>query len=290
MFKLALNAGHSYLTAGKRCLKSIDPNETREYVLNQRVCDKIQSILSEFDNIEILRIDDGSEIPLRLRTDKANSFGADFYLSIHHNAGIYGGTGGGIEAYVYKNVDNTTLSWQNDLYQELIKQTTLRGNRATPLKSADFAEVRDTKMPAVLLELGFMDSLTDTPIILNEAFADKAAKACADVIIKKAKLTKSPNIEQRKSLNEIANEVILGKWGNGEERRKRLAEAGYDYSEVQSLVNSIVSKTEVQKSTLEIAKEVIKGLWGNGQDRKNRLTKAGYNYKEIQNKVNELLR
>ena len=290
MFKLALNAGHSYLTAGKRCLKSIDPNETREYVLNKRVCDKIQSILSEFDNIEILRIDDGSEIPLRLRTDKANSFDADFYLSIHHNAGIYGGTGGGIEAYVYKNVDNATLSWQNDLYQELIKQTTLRGNRATPLKSADFAEVRDTKMPAVLLELGFMDSLTDTPIILNEAFADKAAKACADVIIKKAKLTKSPNIEQRKSLNEIANEVILGKWGNGEERRKRLAEAGYDYSEVQSLVNSTVSKTEVQKSTLEIAKEVIKGLWGNGQDRKNRLTKAGYNYNEIQNKVNELLR
>ena len=290
MFKLALNAGHSYLTAGKRCLKAIDPNETREYVLNKRVCDKIQSILSEFQEIEILRIDDGSEIPLRLRTDKANSFGADFYLSIHHNAGIYGGTGGGIEAYVYKKVDNTTLSWQNDLYQELIKQTTLRGNRATPLKSADFAEVRDTKMPAVLLELGFMDSLSDTPIILNEAFADKAAKACADVIIKKAKLTKSPNIEQRKSLNEIANEVIKGVWGNGEERRKRLAEAGYDYSEVQSLVNSIVSKPKSQKSTLEIAKEVIKGLWGNGQDRKNRLTKAGYNYNEIQNKVNELLR
>ncbi len=287
MFKLALNAGHSYLTAGKRCLKSIDPNETREYVLNKRVCDKIQSILSEFQEIEILRIDDGSEIPLRLRTDKANSFGADFYLSIHHNAGIYGGTGGGIEAYVYKKVDNTTLSWQNDLYQELIKQTTLRGNRATPLKSADFAEVRDTKMPAVLLELGFMDSLSDTPIILNEAFADKAAKACADVIVKKANLAKNP---KKKSLNEIANEVIKGAWGNGEERRKRLTEAGYDYLEVQSLVNSIVSKTEVQKSTLEIAKEVIKGLWGNGQDRKNRLTKAGYNYNEIQNKVNELLR
>lgn len=287
MFKLALNAGHSYLTAGKRCLKSIDPNETREYVLNKRVCDKIQSILSEFQEIEILRIDDGSEIPLRLRTDKANSFGADFYLSIHHNAGIYGGTGGGIEAYVYKKVDNTTLSWQNDLYQELIKQTTLRGNRATPLKSADFAEVRDTKMPAVLLELGFMDSLSDTPIILNEAFADKAAKACADVIVKKANLAKNP---KKKLLNEIANEVIKGAWGNGEERRKRLTEAGYDYLEVQSLVNSIASKPKSQKSTLEIAKEVIKGLWGNGQDRKNRLTKAGYNYNEIQNKVNELLR
>lgn len=287
MFKLALNAGHSYLTSGKRTLKAIDPNETREYVLNKRVCDKIQSILLEFDGIELLRIDDGSEIPLRLRTDKANGFGADFYLSIHHNAGIYGGTGGGIEAYVYPKVDNTTLSWQNDLYQELIKQTTLKGNRATPLKSADFAELRDTKMPAVLLELGFMDSRTDTPVILNEAFADKAAKACAQVIVKKVKLTKKP---QKKSPEEIAKEVISGKWGNGEERRKRLTEAGYDYSEIQRIVNSVASKPEAQKSTLEIAKEVIKGLWGNGQDRKNRLTKAGYNYKEIQNKVNELLR
>ena len=287
MFKLALNAGHSYLTAGKRCLKSIDQNETREYVLNKRVCDKMQNILYEYDGIELLRIDDGSEIPLNFRTKKANDFSADFYLSIHHNAGIYGGTGGGIEAYVYLKVDNTTLTWQKDLYEALIKETALRGNRATPLKSADFAELRDTKMPAVLLELGFMDSRADTPVILNEEFADKAARACAQVIVKKAKLTKKP---QKKSPEEIANEVISGKWGNGEERRKRLTEAGYDYSEIQRIVNSIASKPEAQKSTLEIAKEVIKGLWGNGQDRKNRLTKAGYNYKEIQNKVNELLR
>lgn len=287
MFKLALNAGHSYLTAGKRTLKAIDPNETREYVLNKRVCDKIQSILSEYDGIDILRIDDGSEIPLRLRTDKANGFNADFYLSIHHNAGIYGGTGGGIEAYVYPKVDNATLGWQKDLYEELIKQTTLKGNRAAPLKSADFAELRDTKMAAVLLELGFMDSRTDTPIILNEAFSDKAAKACANIIVKKAKLT--PKLKKPTS-EEIAKEVLKGSWGNGEERRKRLTEAGYNYSEIQSIVNSLVSKPEAKKSALEIAKEVIKGLWGNGQDRKNRLKQAGYDYKEIQNKVNELLR
>lgn len=290
MFKLTLNAGHSLTTAGKRTLKSIDPNQTREYVLNKRVCDKIESVLSEYEGIEILRIDDGSEIPLRLRTDKANSFKADFYLSIHHNAGIYGGTGGGIEAYVYPNVDNITLAWQKDLYQELIKQTTLKGNRATPLKSANFAELRDTTMPAVLLELGFMDSLVDTPIILSEAFADKAAKACAEVIIKKAKLTpKTVAPVTKPSSEEIAKEVIKGLWGNGAERKNRLNAAGYNYLEIQSIVNSMVSKP-TQKSTLEIAKEVIAGKWGNGQERKNRLTKAGYNYKEIQNKVNELLR
>lgn len=54
MFKLALNAGHGYNTAGKRCLKSIDPKETREYVLNKRICDYIQKTLSEYKDIEVL--------------------------------------------------------------------------------------------------------------------------------------------------------------------------------------------------------------------------------------------
>lgn len=44
-----------------------------------------------------------------------------------------------------------------------------------------------------------------------------------------------------KSIDELAIEVIEGKWGNGDERKKRLAEAGYDYSAVQSIVNQKLS-------------------------------------------------
>ena len=47
MFKIALNAGHGLKTAGKRCLKSIDPNETREWVLNSRIEEKITQNLKE---------------------------------------------------------------------------------------------------------------------------------------------------------------------------------------------------------------------------------------------------
>ena len=53
MFKLALNAGHYKHSAGKRCHPDIDPNQTREWVLNDRICDKIETILSEYDGIEI---------------------------------------------------------------------------------------------------------------------------------------------------------------------------------------------------------------------------------------------
>ena len=94
MFKIALTAGHYKGTPGKRCMKSLDPNETREWVLNDRICDKIEQKLKAYDGYQLLRTDDttgATDVSLSNRTKKANSFGADFYLSIHHNAGINGG-------------------------------------------------------------------------------------------------------------------------------------------------------------------------------------------------------
>ena len=93
-----------------------------------------------------------------------------------------------------------------------------------------------------------------------------------------------------KSINELAQEVIQGKWGNGEERKNRLISAGYDYSAVQAKVNELMGGIKSTKSVDQLAREVIYGYWGNGQDRKNRLTAAGYDYSAVQNRVNELLK
>ena len=46
----------------------------------------------------------------------------------------------------------------------------------------------------------------------------------------------------KKSIEEIAAEVIAGKWGSGNDRRQRLSNAGYDYKEVQKLVNIILGR------------------------------------------------
>lgn len=95
----------------------------------------------------------------------------------------------------------------------------------------------------------------------------------------------------KKSVDEIANEVIAGKWGNGEARKINLANAGYDYAEVQTKVNAkLGTKAQpVRKSNDTIANEVIAGLWGNGNDRKVRLQSAGYNYSDVQAIVNKKL-
>ena len=61
--------------------------------------------------------------------------------------------------------------------------------------------------------------------------AAKAAKERTEAAAAKAKKAK---------VEEIAKEVIQGKWGNGQERKDRLTAAGYDYSAVQGLVNKML--------------------------------------------------
>lgn len=93
---------------------------------------------------------------------------------------------------------------------------------------------------------------------------------------------------EKKSVTEIAKEVIDGKWGNGEDRKNKLEKAGYNYNSVQNKVNELLGATN-KKTNKEIAKEVIDGKWGNGNDRKEKLEKAGYDYNAVQEEVNKLL-
>lgn len=99
------------------------------------------------------------------------------------------------------------------------------------------------------------------------------------------------NIPQTtKSIVDLANEVIAGKYGVGEARKQAL---GSLYAEVQAKVNEILkgkSSKPILKTVDTIAREVIEGKWGNGQNRKDRLTSAGYDYNAVQKRVNELLK
>ncbi len=91
----------------------------------------------------------------------------------------------------------------------------------------------------------------------------------------------------------IAKEVLVGKWGNGEDRINGLKKAGYDPNKIQSIVNKICSVNEVVekpkvKTVTELAKEVLSGNWGTGTERKRRLTDAGYDYNKVQAEVNRI--
>lgn len=96
-----------------------------------------------------------------------------------------------------------------------------------------------------------------------------------------------------KSVGEIAQEVIAGKWGNGDQRRHLLQQAGYNYDEIQTEVNRRLgggAPAANRPSVDEIARQVVQGLWGNGAERRRRLEGAGYDYNTIQRRVNQLMR
>ena len=93
-------------------------------------------------------------------------------------------------------------------------------------------------------------------------------------------------------IDSVAQEVLQGLWGNGQERYDNLTNAGYDAQAVQDRVNSMLSGDDSYTSDYDIdviANQVLQGLWGNGQDRFENLTNAGYDAQAVQNRVNELL-
>lgn len=92
------------------------------------------------------------------------------------------------------------------------------------------------------------------------------------------------------NLTAVAKDVIAGKYGNGDARKKALQAKGYDYNAVQAEVNRILKGTASSYDVTKIAKDVIAGKYGNGEARKKALQAKGYDYNAVQKKVNELLR
>lgn len=92
---------------------------------------------------------------------------------------------------------------------------------------------------------------------------------------------------EKKSVAVVAQEVIDGKWGNGEDRKKKLTAAGYDAEAVQAKVNELLAPKK--KTVSQLADEVIAGKWGVGQKRKKRLMAEGYDYFAVQAEVNRRL-
>lgn len=194
MFKVAISAGH-YLGNPKRCHKSLDPNETREWWLNDRIADKLEKLLAEYGDIEVLRLDDTTGkkyISNEERARIANNWKTDLYLAIHHNAANKVFSGGGISAYIHsKNAKAGADAWQKAFYDACVKYTGLKGNRATPIAKKALYECGAPNCPSVLMELGFMDSTVDVPIILTDAYATKIAKALAEVIVERCGASKT---------------------------------------------------------------------------------------------------
>lgn len=156
IYKIAYGAGHGCNTPGKRT-----PDDEREWFFNNAVVLAFETEMKKYKNVQLLRTDDPTgktDVPLKTRTDKANNWGADIYISFHHNAlrGIWGDHTG-TETFYYRGSQNG-YRLARLIQDHIVKAYNLR-NRG--LKVNNLHITRETKMPAVLIEGCFMDSCID---------------------------------------------------------------------------------------------------------------------------------
>ncbi len=105
---------------------------------------------------------------LRIRTEEANSWGADYFISLHTNAGVPSASG--TEAFVY-SIPSSAEQLAEDIVEGIREQTGLR-DRGVFARPSLYV-LRRTAMPAVLVELGFISNSFDANLMANdpEAFA-----------------------------------------------------------------------------------------------------------------------
>ena len=183
MYKIAIDAGHGVYTAGKRI--TLDGYaDTREWILNNRIAYMLEELLKGY-NCAVLRVDDvtgRTDVTNTNRAVKANEWGADIYISIHHNAGLYGRKGGGTVVYYASSKPERAVQ-AKALYNAVIAETGLVGNRSSKTIKKGFTVIAKADAPSFLIENGFMDSPDDVPIIITEAHAKKTAKGLLNFLV-----------------------------------------------------------------------------------------------------------
>jgi len=289
MAKVFIGAGHGGTDSGAVA------NGFKEKNLNLAIAKEAAVVLATHGVEVLLSRKKDENDSLNDEIKECNKFNPDLAIDIHNNAG----GGDGAEAfYHYKGGKGFTLAI--NVLDEIVKiGQNSRGAKTRVNKQGRdyYGFIRDTKAPAVIVECAFVDNRADMNIIDTAAEQAKMGAAIAKGILKTLNIA---YVEQNvnnsvensnKSTEEIAKEVIAGKWGNGDERKQKLTKAGYDYAAVQAKVNELCNgKAPTKKTNEDIAQEVIAGKWGNGAERKKRLAEAGYDAAAIQKIVNGLLK
>ena len=170
---IILDAGHGPHTPGKRSPDSV----LREFHFNQKVAQFAKEFLVARGRRVLFSHDETTDVPLTKRVLFANEVNAELFVSIHANAfGTQWNDAQGIETYIYPSAPLKTKSLGILIHESLL-QATNRKNRG--LKTADFAVLRETKMPAVLVECGFMTNREEANLLLQKEYQMQCAHAIA---------------------------------------------------------------------------------------------------------------
>lgn len=200
--------------------------------------------------VQMSRVKDEND-DINQEARESNAFGPDLAVSIHNNAG----GGDGVEAW-YSIFGGLGKTCAENILAEVVKigQNSRGAKTRKGSNGRDYyGFIRQTKAPAVIVECAFIDNATDIQIINTESKRVVMGEAIAKGILKTLGIADSAPVATTtpvtKSIEEVAKEVIAGKYGNGEARKIALKNAGYDYAAVQARVNEIVNGSKTSSFT-----------------------------------------
>ena len=171
-------------------------NGVKEKDLTLSVYNKVSSRLASLGYTVLTSRNTDKDVGLVSRADQANKSNADMFLSIHFNAGGRGAAYG-IETYYYKpeagytpainkenhnNPDRIEKSRKlaNKIQQNLLYKT---GAYDRGVKRASFAVLRETSIPSILVELGFIDNQEEVKKIKTNEYQEKLADGIVNGIV-----------------------------------------------------------------------------------------------------------
>lgn len=216
MVKVYIDAGHGGSDPGAT------GNGIKEKDITLKIAKKVNTYLKEYGATTKMSRTGDTYPTLTQRTNAANKWGADLFLSIHINAG----GGKGFESFRYKGISATSKTGQIQKYiHNAINEVNGLTNRG--MKTADLHVCRETKMPAVLTENGFIDSTSDAQKMKDGKWIDKVAQAHADGIAQAFGLKKKKKTaKQDKNLYRVQVGAFADK-KNAEKLAKELHKKGY---------------------------------------------------------------
>lgn len=174
---IALDDGHGMETAGKRtpAISELSGKVIHENEFNRAVVKFLDEDLKRcgFDTLLVAPTDDDTS--LSARTTLANTKGADLYISIHYNAldGKFDGNDPeGHSVHIYPgSKEGRKLA---EYVLKYLKEGTSQKNRG--IVESNFHVLRETKMPAILSENGFMDNKREAMLMISETFQKEVAQ------------------------------------------------------------------------------------------------------------------
>jgi N-acetylmuramoyl-L-alanine amidase len=175
---IIVDAGHG----GKDAGASSKRDKYEEKALTLETAYLISENLEKLGYKTILTRKNDIFVPLDTRADIANAAKADLFVSIHYNF-CSSQDAEGVEVYYYKE-DKKPLSPRvaksKELGQEVLKKiTTATGAESRGIKQANFAVVRQTKMPAILIEAGFLSNPEEREKIKDPKYLQALAQGIA---------------------------------------------------------------------------------------------------------------